>query len=148
MKSLPPNVEMEDVDAELAINLINLPSVIGKWGDDNQDIKLDIGKFGPYIRCGKETRSIPADIAMFELKEDQAIELLKEGKKKREPKVVKDLTNGIEIRDGRYGMYITDGKTNVKMPNGINTDELTLKEAQKLIKEKKASPKKRFKKKK
>ena len=148
MKSLPPNVEMEDVDAELAINLINLPSVIGKWGDDNQDIKLDIGKFGPYIRCGKETRSIPADIAMFELKEDQAIELLKEGKKKREPKVVKDLTNGIEIRDGRYGMYITDGKTNVKMPNGITVDDLTLKEAQKLIDEKKVAPKKRFRKKK
>jgi len=148
MKSLPPNVEMEDVDAELAINLINLPSVIGKWGDDNQDIKLDIGKFGPYIRCGKETRSIPADIAMFELTEDQAIELLKEGKKKREPKVVKDLTNGIEIRDGRYGMYITDGKTNVKMPNGITVDDLTLKEAQKLIDEKKAAPKKRFRKKK
>ena len=148
MKSLPPNVEMEDVDAELAINLINLPSVIGKWGEDNQDIKLDIGKFGPYIRCGKETRSIPADIAMFELKEDQAIELLKEGKKKREPKVVKDLTNGIEIRDGRYGMYITDGKTNVKMPNGITVDGLTLKEAQKLIDEKKAAPKKRFRKKK
>ena len=148
MKSLPPNVEMEDVDAELAINLINLPSVIGKWGEDNQDIKLDIGKFGPYIRCGKETRSIPADIAMFELKEDQAIELLKEGKKKREPKVVKDLTNGIEIRDGRYGMYITDGKTNVKMPNGITVDDLTLKEAQKLIDEKKVAPKKRFRKKK
>ena len=148
MKSLPPNVEMEDVDAELAINLINLPSVIGKWGEDNQDIKLDIGKFGPYIRCGKETRSIPADIAMFELKEDQAIELLKEGKKKREPKVVKDLTNGIEIRDGRYGMYITDGKTNVKMPNGITVEDLTVKEAQKLIDEKKATPKKRFRKKK
>ena len=148
MKSLPPNVEMEDVDSELAINLINLPSVIGKWGEDNQDIKLDIGKFGPYIRCGKETRSIPADIAMFELKEVQAIELLKEGKKKREPKVVKDLTNGIEIRDGRYGMYITDGKTNVKMPNGITVDDLTLKEAQKLIDEKKAAPKKRFRKKK
>ena len=146
MKSLPPNVEMEDVDAELAIKLISLPSVIGKWGDDNQDIKLDIGKFGPYIRCGKETRSIPADIGMFELKEEQAIELLKEGKKKREPKVVKDLTNGIEIRDGRYGMYITDGKTNVKMPNGITVEDLTVKEAQKLIDEKKATPKKRFRK--
>ena len=85
---------------------------------------------------------------MFDLKEEQAVELLKEGKKKREPKVVKDLTNGIEIRDGRYGMYITDGKTNVKMPSGITTDELKLEEAQKLIDEKKASPKKRFKKKK
>ena len=148
MKSLPPNVEMEDVDEKLAINLISLPLTIGKWGDDNQDIKLDIGKFGPYIRCGKETRSIPVDIPMFNLTEDQAVELLKEGKKKREPKIVKDLTGGIEIRDGRYGMYITDGKINVKMPNGITTDELTLKEAQKLIKDKKASPKKRFKKKK
>ena len=148
MKSLPPNIEMEDVDEKLAINLISLPLTIGKWGDDNQDIKLDIGKFGPYIRCGKETRSIPVDIPMFNLTEDQAVELLKEGKKKREPKIVKDLTGGIEIRDGRYGMYITDGKINVKMPNEITTDELTLKEAQKLIKDKKASPKKRFKKKK
>lgn len=148
MKSLPPNIEMEDVDEKLAINLISLPLTIGKWGDDNQDIKLDIGKFGPYIRCGKETRSIPVDIPMFNLTEDQAVELLKEGKKKREPKIVKDLTGGIEIRDGRYGMYITDGKINVKMPNGITTDELTLQEAQKLIKDKKASPKKRFKKKK
>ena len=146
MKSLPPNVEMEDVDAELAINLINLPSVIGKWGEDNQDIKLDIGKFGPYIRCGKETRSIPADIAMFELKEDQAIELLKEGKKKREPKVVKDLTNGIEIRDGRYGMYITDGKINAKMPKDITPDELTLEQAKELIEAKKAAPKRKFRK--
>lgn len=148
MKSLPPNVEMEDVDEKLAINLVGLPSIIGNWGDDNQDIKLDIGKFGPYIRCGKETRSIPETIKMFELSEEQAIELLKEGKKKREPKIVKDLTNGIEIREGRYGMYITDGKTNVKMPNGITSNDLTLEEAQKLIKEKKANPKKRFKKKK
>jgi DNA topoisomerase I len=148
MKSLPPNVEMDDVDEKLAINLVGLPLIIGKWGDDNQDIKLDIGKFGPYIRCGKETRSIPETIKMFELSEEQAIELLKEGKKKREPKIVKDLTNGIEIREGRYGMYITDGKTNVKMPNGIASNDLTLEEAKKLIKEKKSKPKKRFKKKK
>ena len=148
MKSLPPNVNMEDVDETLAINLISLPTTIGVWGDDPQDIKIDIGKFGPYIRCGKETRSIPADIAMFELTEKQAIELLKEGKKKREPKIVKDLTNGIEIKDGRYGMYITDGKTNVKMPNGITVDELTLEDAQKLVDAKKAAPKKKFRKKK
>ena len=139
---------MEDVDETLAVNLISLPIAIGNWGDDNQDIKIDIGKFGPYIRCGKETRSIPGTIPMFEMTEKQAIELLKEGKKKREPKVVKDLKNGIEIRDGRYGMYITDGKTNVKMPKGITPDALTLEEAQKLIDEKKANPKKRFRKKK
>ena len=148
MKSLPPNVEMEDVNEDLAINLISLPKSIGTWGDDNQDIKIDIGKFGPYMRCGKVTQSIPRDMNIFELDEAQAIELLKNGKKRNGPKVVKDLTDGIEIRDGRYGMYITDGKINAKMPKDIDPDKLTLEEAKKLIAEKKASPKKKFRRKK
>ena len=147
MKALPPQVAMEDVDEELAINLISLPKRIGQWGDDNNDIKIDIGKFGPYIRCGKATCSIPKDINIFELNEAQAIELLKNGKQGRGPKVVKDLTDGIEIRDGRYGMYITDGKINAKMPKNITPDELTLEEAKKIIEEKKAAPKRKFRKK-
>ena len=146
MKALPPQVAMEDVDEELAINLISLPKSIGQWGDDNNDIKIDIGKFGPYIRCGKVTCSIPKDINIFELNEAQASELLKNGKQGRGPKVVKDLTDGIEIRDGRYGMYITDGKINAKMPKNITPDELTLEEAKKIIEEKKATPKRKFRK--
>ena len=130
MKSLPPNTSMDDVDEELAINLISLPKSIGKWGDED-DIKIDIGKFGPYIRCGRVTCSIPKDINIFELNEAQAIELLKSGKQGVGPKVVKDLTGGIEVRDGRYGMYITDGKINAKMPKNITPDELTLEEAKK-----------------
>ena len=148
MKSLPPNVEMEDVDEKLAINLISLPKSIGQWGDNNDDIKLDIGKFGPYIRCAKVTCSIPNDINIFEINVEQAIELLKSGKEGRGPKVIKDLTEGIEIREGRYGMYITDGKVNAKMPKDLIPDEVTLEEAKKLIEEKKAAPKRKFRKKK
>ena len=146
MKSLPPQVEMEDVDETLAINLISLPKSIGVWGDNNDDIKIDIGKFGPYIRCGKVTCSIPKDINIFDLTEEKASELLKSGKQGRGPKVVKDLGDGIEVRDGRYGTYITDGKINAKMPKDITPDELTLEEAKKLIAEKKAAPKRKFRK--
>ena len=146
MKSLPPNTTMEDVDEALAINLISLPKSIGNWGDNNDDIKLDIGKFGPYIRCGKVTCSIPKDINIFEVEEAQAIELLKSGKEGRGPKVIKDLTGGIEIREGRYGMYITDGKINAKMPKDITPDELTLEQAKELIEAKKAAPKRKFRK--
>ena len=146
MKSLPPNTTMEDVDEALAINLISLPKSIGNWGDNNDDIKLDIGKFGPYIRCGKVTCSIPKDINIFEVEEAQAIELLKSGKEGRGPKVIKDLTDGIEIREGRYGMYITDGKINAKMPKDITPDELTLEQAKELIEAKKAAPKRKFRK--
>ena len=148
MKSLPPNTTMEEVDEALAINLISLPKSIGNWGDNNDNIKLDIGKFGPYIRCGKVTCSIPSGINIFEVNEEKAIELLKSGKQGRGPKVIKDLTGGIEIREGRYGMYITDGKINAKMPKDLIPDELNLEEAKKLIEEKKAAPKRKFRKKK
>ncbi|MBC21811.1 MAG: DNA topoisomerase I [Candidatus Marinimicrobia bacterium] len=145
MKSLPPNIEMENVDTELAINLASLPKVIGKWKDD--DIKIDIGKFGPYIRCGKVTSSVPRDQNLFELSEKEAGELLNSGKQGRGPKVIKELGDNIEIRDGRYGMYITDGKVNAKMPKDISQDELTLEEAKNLIEQKKSSPKRKFRKK-
>ena len=148
MKSLPPNTTMEEVNEELAINLISLPKSIGQWGDNNDDIKLDIGKFGPYIRCGKVTCSIPKGINIFEVNEKQAIELLKSGKQGRGPKVIKDLTGGIEIREGRYGMYITDGKINAKMPKDLTPDELTLEKAKELIEAKKATPRRKFRKKK
>ena len=55
--------------------------------------------------------------------------------------------DNIEIRDGRYGMYITDGKVNAKMPKDISQDELTLEEAKNLIEQKKSSPKRKFRKK-
>jgi DNA topoisomerase-1 len=85
---------------------------------------------------------------MFEINEEQAIELLKSGKQGGGPKIIKDLTEGIEIREGRYGMYITDGKINAKMPKDLIPDEVTLEEAKKLIEEKKAAPKRKFRKKK
>ena len=102
MKSLPPNVEMENVDAELAINLASLPKV-GKWKDD--DIKIDIGKFGPYIRCGKVTltASVPRDQNLFTLSEKEASELLDSVNKEGAQKVLKELGDNIESRDGRYG---------------------------------------------
>ena len=86
------------------------------------------------------------DINIFELNEAQAIELLKSGKQGVGPKVVKDLTGGIEVRDGRYGMYIKDGKINAKMPKNITPDELTLEEEKKIIKTKKNAPKRKFRK--
>jgi DNA topoisomerase-1 len=109
---------------------------------------LDIGKFGPYIRVGKETRSIPADIAMFDLTYDGAIKLLSEEKSNsRQPKTIKDLGDGIEVKEGRYGMYITNGKVNVKMPKDATPDTLILDDAKKLISEKKPKPKRKFKRK-
>ncbi len=147
MKSLLPGMTEKDVTPEIAMALIALPSNIGTW--ENQDITKDIGKFGPYIRCGKETRSIPSEINLLEISEDQAINLLKADKKKA-TSVLKELGKGIQLKDGRYGAYVTDGKINATLPKALSHEEVTLDVAKQLIEEKKAKgpSKRKFKKRK
>ena len=57
--------------------------------------------------------------------------------------------NKIELKDGRYGAYVTDGKINATIPKNEKIDDLSLEKAIKLILDKKAKgPTKRFKRKK
>ena len=122
----------EDITSEIAISLILLPKSIGSF--DNNDIMIDNGKFGPYIRCGKLTRSVPKDKNLLELTEDEAIELLKS-----DPSVIKTFEGSdIVIKKGRFnrGDYITDGKTNASIPKGINSEDITLDNAQELFNKK------------
>jgi DNA topoisomerase-1 len=147
MKSLLPGMTESEVTPEVALALIALPTNVGVW--EEQDIKKDIGKFGPYIRCGKETRSIPNDINLLEITEEQAIILLKNDKKKG-TSVLKELGDDIQLKDGRYGAYVTDGKINATLPKTLVHDDVTLEVAKKLIEEKRAKgpTKRRFKRKK
>ena len=55
--------------------IISLPTLIGE-NENGEEIKIDVGKFGPYIRCGKSTKSIPPSENIFELSIEKAIEIL------------------------------------------------------------------------
>ncbi|MBC8312160.1 MAG: type I DNA topoisomerase [Candidatus Marinimicrobia bacterium] len=148
MKSLLPGMKEEDVTPEIALAIISLPKTIGTWPENEKEIKADIGRFGPYIKCEKETRSIPASINLLEITEEQACELLAT-KRKGATSVLREFGDGIELKDGRYGAYVTDGKINATLPKTISTDDVTLEIAVKLIAEKKAKgPTKKFRKKK
>ena len=65
MKSLPPNTSMEEVDDKMAINLISLPKTIGKWGDNDDEIKINVSpaqKNTPIlIGHGKDDDIVSAD---------------------------------------------------------------------------------------
>ena len=70
-------------------------------------------------------------------------------KRKGATSVIKELGNGIELKDGRYGAYVTDGKINATLPKTTPADGVTLEMALKLIADKKAKgPTKKFRKKK
>ena len=127
-KGFPPNITPDNIKEDLATKILSLPTAIGQNGD-GEDIKIDIGKYGPYIRCGKNTKSIPEEHDMFELAVDEAIKIL-ESKQSFGKSLGKHPDSGkdIDIKRGRYGYYITDGKTNVSLKND-EQNTMTLDEA-------------------
>ena len=151
MKSLLPGSTPETVSVEEAAALLDLPRTVGEDPETGEEITVDYGRYGPYLRRGKETRSLDAPEQVFSVTLDQAVRKFKEEKpgRRRGPKVLKELGDneaGVAIRllDGRYGPYVTDGETNASIPRGDDPNELTLERALDLIKERAAAgPRKR-----
>jgi len=154
MKSLLPGMTQAEVTPEIALQLIALPKDLGKHPESGDMVKSDIGRYGPYIRCGKTTRSVIAPDSILDLSLNRAVEILATEKTKAGARVIKELgidpktQMAIEIKDGRYGAYVTDGKINATLPKETTSDEVTLDIALQLIADKKAKgpSKRRFKK--
>ena len=155
MKSLLPGMTQAEVTPEIALKLIALPKDLGKHPESGDMVKSDIGRYGPYIRCGKTTRSVIAPDSILDLSLNRAVEILATEKAKAGARVIKELgidpktQMAIEIKDGRYGAYVTDGKINATLPKETTSDEVTLDIALQLIADKKAKgpSKRRFKRK-
>jgi DNA topoisomerase-1 len=156
MASLLPGMEPSTLTLEIALKLLEFPKSIGKHPENNEDIVVQNGRFGPYIKCGAETRSIPAGgPSLLEITVEQAVEILKSprrraGRAAAQPKILKELgkhpstESVIVIKDGRYGPYVTDGTTNASLPRGVQPEALSLPEAVQLIDQRAAmAPKKR-----
>jgi len=154
MKSLLPGMTQAEVTPEIALKLIALPKDLGKHPESGDMVKSDIGRYGPYIRCGKTTRSVIAPDSILNLSLNRAVEILATEKTKAGARVIKELgidpktQMAIEIKDGRYGAYVTDGKINATLPKETTSDEVTLDIALQFIADKKAKgpSKRRFKK--
>ena len=144
---------MEEITPNIAKSIISLPKELGKHTESGDIIKADTGRYGPYIRCGKTTRSVNAPDNILDLGLERAMEILSVEQKKSGPQIIKELgidpetKTAIEIKDGRYGAYVTNGKINATLPKTTLTDDITLEIAIQLIVDKKAkgpTRKKRF----
>ena len=144
MKSLPPGITEETLTADIALAIIAMPVEIGIDKNTNLPIMKDIGRYGPYLKCGKNNRKIspPDDVLTITL--DRAIELFATSAK--QSNILKELGQDNEmdivVKDGRYGIYITNGKVNVTLPKDLDYNSLDLNTALDLISKKK--PKKKF----
>ncbi len=130
---LPDGAKLETVTVEQAVEAFKLPRLVGQT-EDGQDIKANIGRFGPYIQVGKLFVSIkPLDPRKITL--DEAKELYVAKLKAEAEKHIATFDNGIQILNGRYGPYVTDGKKNAKIPKDTDPKKISEKQAQKLLDE-------------
>lgn len=115
---MPKNAKIETVTLEQALKMFELPRLVGQT-EDGQDIKANIGRFGPYIQIGKLFVSIkPEDPHTITL--EKARELYTNKLEAEKAKNIADLGDGIKVLNGRYGPYITNGTKNVKIPKDID----------------------------
>jgi DNA topoisomerase-1 len=143
MASLLPGITPDAVNLDIALQLLAFPKLIGQNPENSEDIFIASGRFGPYVKCGSESRSIPADESPLTLSFERAIELLKQprtrGRASNQPKTLKEIGKHpetqapLQIKSGRYGPYVTDGTTNASLPQGSDPEALTAEEAVALL---------------
>ncbi|MEO5985600.1 MAG: DNA topoisomerase, partial [Candidatus Limnocylindria bacterium] len=133
--------------AERAVELLALPRLVGKDPTSGEEIVTNFGRFGPYVKRGDDFRSLASDSMVFEVSLDEALHLLSQEKpsRRRGAKVLRELgahpTTGtsLQLLEGRYGPYVTDGTTNASLPKDLVADDLTLERAVALLQEREAS---------
>ena len=133
--SLPKGLSAEEITFEQAERLLSLPLDFG------DDITLNSGKFGPYIKQGNKSVSLRGADNIFNMTKERAIELLSTAKEKPTGKILgvypKNKQN-IQLLMGRYGPYLKCGRFNYAIPKSVSGREPTLEEAIKIIETKKA----------
>ena len=129
---LPKGEKIETVTLEQALEMFKLPRVVGQT-EDGQDIKANIGRFGPYIQVGKLFVSIkpedPHHITLEKARELYAAKLQAEAEKH-----IAEFSDGVKVLNGRFGPYITDGTKNAKIPKDTDPKTITHEQALEILK--------------
>lgn len=128
---LPKGAKIETVTLEQALHAFELPRLVGQT-EDGQDIKANVGRFGPYIQIGKLYVSLK-DIDPREVTQEQARELYAAKLKAEAEKNIADFGDGIKVLNGRFGPYVTDGSKNAKIPKDTDPKTITRDQAVELL---------------
>ncbi len=128
---LPKGAKIETVTLEQALRAFELPRLVGQT-EDGQDIKANVGRFGPYIQIDKLYVSLK-DIDPREVTQEQARELYAAKLKAEAEKNIADFGDGIKVLNGRFGPYVTDGSKNAKIPKDTDPKTITRDQAVELL---------------
>ena len=130
--SLRPGQSMHTITLEQALELFRLPRNLGK-ADDGEDITVGVGRFGPFVKHGAMYASLKPEDDPYTIELPRALELIREKQELIASRTIRDFGNGIQILNGRFGPYITDGSKNARIPKDKEPRELTEAECMALL---------------
>ncbi len=141
MASVWPTMSVESLTLDEAVMLLSFPREVGVHPETNVVITAQDGRFGPYLKMGDDSRSLPDHDKLADVTLTEAVEIFKQPKGRRKSSgTIKDdigrhpkteLT--IQVKSGRFGPYVTDGVVNATIPKAKDPESITLSEAVELI---------------
>ena len=135
---------LDSIDPSRAKFLCSLPKSLGINPENQKDIILNSGRFGPYLKCENKSARIENVEEIFSIGLNRAITLIAEAKPGRmSTSIIKDLgehpadKKPVRVMKGQYGSYIKYKSINATIPEEKDPLELNMKEALILIEKRK-----------
>jgi len=132
--SLRPGQSMHTISLEDALELFKLPRKLGE--SDGEEVSVGIGRFGPFAKRGSTYASLKKEDDPYTTDLARAVFLIEEKEEIARNRIIKEFDGSdIQVLNGRYGPYISDGKLNGRIPKDREPASLTLAEVTQLMEE-------------
>jgi DNA topoisomerase-1 len=134
--SLPEGMTLDEVSLNYGLLLLSLPRTLGTDPKTGKEVSVGIGRYGAYVRLDRTYRNLTVPALLFEMDLEQGLELLATTPGRE---VIKELgphpESGIELNilNGRFGPYVTDGKVNASIPKSMNPEDVVMDDAVDLL---------------
>jgi len=139
--SLLSTMTLDTITYEDALQLLSLPRTLGT-NAAGDEITVQNGRYGAYLKAGADSRTLTSEDQLFSITLDEALEIYSKPKERRRGVAKPPLKElGIDpttqkpliIKDGRFGMYVTDGETNATLRRGDTVEAMTIERGLELL---------------
>jgi DNA topoisomerase-1 len=122
--SLRTGQSMHTITLEEALELFKLPRSLGT-SPAGEDLSVGIGRFGPFVKQGAIYASLKVEDDPYTVTLERGLELVREKLEIAANRIIRDFGDGVQVLNGRYGPYITDGEKNARIPKDQEPAALT-----------------------
>jgi DNA topoisomerase-1 len=130
--SLRPTQSLHTISLEDALDLFRLPRTLGE--DGGEPVSVGVGRFGPFAKRGSSYASLKPEDDPYTIELERALFLIREKEEIAANRIIKQFEGSdVQVLNGRFGPYISDGAMNGKIPKDREPASLTLEECQALL---------------